>query len=172
MKNFKTLGFVAILIAMIIISSCSKEETASKSENTTVTKSFTVRNTDKTEIVIEDALIFVFSEDEERIVSLDFSEELEALFDEAGYGMDEIRAMIDEEFGASIYLPFDDIIEAMDAAGKTDTPFSDCIKSCLDTYEKGKGLGICKFGCFVDLFERLLDKLIDNIDISSDSDNN
>lgn len=168
MKNFKTLGFVAILIAMIIISSCSKEETASKSENTTVTKSFTVRNTDKTEIVIEDALIFVFSEDEERIVSLDFSEELEALFDEAGYGMDEIRTMIDEEFGGSIYLPFDDIIEAMDAAGKSDETLKECWKDCMEQFkdengDKIPGRGECKFYCFLDAVERLINKLIDKL---------
>jgi len=168
MKNFKTLGFVAILIAMIIISSCSKEETASKSENTTVTKSFTVRNTDKTEIVIEDALIFVFSEDQECIVSLDFSEELEALFDEAGYGMDEIRTMIDEEFGGSIYLPFDDIIEAMDAAGKSDDSFKDCWLDCHSRFtdengDKIPGRGECKAACFFVAIKDSIDKLIDKL---------
>ena len=32
----------------------------------------------------------------------------------------------------------------------SENPFTACLMNCLDTREKGKGLGLCKFGCCVD----------------------
>lgn len=161
MKNvMKNLGFIIGITLVAVIYSCAKDEAVSKSGHITMTKSLTVRGADKTEDFLEDALVIIFYEDQERIVSLDFSEELEALFDEAGYGMDEIQAMIDEEFGGSIYLPFDDIIEAMDAAGKSDESLSDCIKDCIERFEKGKGRGACKAACVGERLLRFVEKLL------------
>lgn len=169
MKFLKGMGVVAVIAALTIVYSCKKETIE---ENVTISRDITIGAPGggmQQNKKIANAFTVVFNAEEDKVEKLTYSSELVQLFEENGIKENQIIDLLQQEAGASLFLPIDQIIKDQATAGKTDTPFSDCINNCLDKYKKGEGRGACKAACVVDLIERLLNKAVDIIDITSDS---